>query len=374
MGIAGNLKTMALAELLQWLSLGGKTGALEISRRGVQKRVYFQDGKIISTSSNDEHEYLGHFLVAQGYITEDELKMAMEVQEESSILLGKILVMINAISETDLLRLMRRKAEESIYDVFLWSEGDFEFKDGEAAEQKMIPLSLDVTGIVMEGLHRYDEWKRIREAIPSALAIPQIVKAMPPAGISDADRYILARINGEHSIAEIAVNTHNSEFAVMRLVYRGMRNESITLADRHADRSSRSTGTTIIDDADNLMRRGRAMEKQNPETAWRIYKAAAELDPSDGRPRDALRRTEETLKVRLAKAGIEPHRVPVLKIAISEVAERSLTPNEGFILSRINGTWDINSIVKISPIREMEVLLAFHKLAQAGIIEFKPGK
>ncbi len=59
--------------------------------------------------------------------------MAMEVQEESQILLGKILVMINAIAESDLLRLMKKKAEESIYDIFLWTEGDFEFVDGRAA-------------------------------------------------------------------------------------------------------------------------------------------------------------------------------------------------------------------------------------------------
>src|ERR1700732_3373088 len=102
---------MQLGELLQWLSLGSKTGTLlaDGDGRRVEKRIHFQDGRIASTSSSAEREYLGHFLVSHGYITEEELKMAMEVQEESNILLGKILVMINAISETDLLRLMRKK-------------------------------------------------------------------------------------------------------------------------------------------------------------------------------------------------------------------------------------------------------------------------
>ena len=166
MGITGNLNTMQLSELLQWLSLGQKTGTLLIEGHGVEKRIYFQNGRINSSSSSDQREYLGHFLVSHGYITEEELKMAMEVQEESNILLGKILVMINAIAETDLLRLMRKKAEESIYDVFLWEEGNFEFVDGELPELKMVPLSLDVTGIIMEGLRRYDEWKRIRAPVP----------------------------------------------------------------------------------------------------------------------------------------------------------------------------------------------------------------
>ena len=139
MGITGNLKTMQLGELLQWLSLGSKTGTLLIDGHGVEKRVYFQDGRIASTSSSDQREYLGHFLVSHGFITEEELKMAMEVQEESQILLGKILVMINAIAESDLLRLMKKKAEESIYDIFLWTEGDFEFVEDQMPDQKMVP-------------------------------------------------------------------------------------------------------------------------------------------------------------------------------------------------------------------------------------------
>ena len=178
MGITGNLKTMQLGELFQWLSLGSKTGTLLINGHGIEKRIYFQEGRIASTSSSDQREYLGHFLVSNGFITEDELKMAMEVQEESQILLGKILVMINAIAESDLLRLMRKKAEESIYDVFLWTEGNFEFIDGAMPDQKMVPLSLDVTGIVMEGMRRYDEWQLIRQRVPDSTVIPEIMRPL----------------------------------------------------------------------------------------------------------------------------------------------------------------------------------------------------
>ena len=46
MGITGNLNTMQLSELLQWLSLGQKTGTLLIEGRGVEKRIYFQNGRI----------------------------------------------------------------------------------------------------------------------------------------------------------------------------------------------------------------------------------------------------------------------------------------------------------------------------------------
>jgi hypothetical protein len=46
----------------------------------------------------------------------------------------------------------------------------------------------------------------------------------------------------------------------------------------------------------------------------------------------------------------------------------NFTPNEGFILSRVNGQWDIGSLIKISPIREPDAMLIFYKLWRDGII------
>ena len=207
---------MQLSELLQWLALGQKSGTLLIEGHGIEKRIYFKAGKISFTSSSDQREYLGHFLVSHGYINEEELKKAMEVQEESKILLGKILLMINAISETDLLRLLRKKAEESIYDIFLWEDGTFEFMDGEIPDTKMLPISLDVTGIILEGLHRYDDWKRIRMRIGNCWEVPLIVRPLTQEGLSETDKLILPFIDGQRTIEEIALQTHNAEFSVAK--------------------------------------------------------------------------------------------------------------------------------------------------------------
>ena len=125
MALTGNLSTMLPGDLLQWLSLGQKTGTLVVTNRRVEKKIFFKAGRVISSATNDPREYLGQFLMSHGYLTEPELKKAMEVQLQSGILLGKILVMIDVITEQDLQRLMRLKAEEEIYDIFLWNDGDF---------------------------------------------------------------------------------------------------------------------------------------------------------------------------------------------------------------------------------------------------------
>ena len=373
MGITGNLKTMQLSELLQWLSLGQKTGTLLINGHGVEKRIYFQGGRIYSSSSSDRREYLGQFLVSHGYITEEELKMAMQVQEESNILLGKILVMINAISETDLLRLMRKKAEESIYDLFLWQEGGFEFVEGALPELKMVPLSLDVTGIVMEGMRRFDEWQRIRLRVPDDTVIPQIVRPLNIDELSEREKVIVPYIDGQRTIEAIALQTHNTEFNVARLVYEGLRSETMALAEavRPSRRAVAVGGSGGETEVEQFLARGKANLKVDPQKAYRMFKVASDLDPSDSRAADAIRQAEREIKGAIEKDGIRGHRVPELAIPVSKLTELSFSPHEGFVLSRINGVWDVKSIMKISPINELEVLMIFQSLAKQGVIVWK---
>ena len=371
MGITGNLKTMQLSELLQWLSLGQKTGTLLIEGHGVEKRIYFQVGRVNSSSSSDQREYLGHFLVSHGYITEEELKMAMEVQEESNILLGKILVMINAISETDLLRLMRKKAEESIYDVFLWEEGSFEFVDGELPELKMVPLSLDVTGIIMEGLRRYDEWQRIRLRVPDDKVIPMIVKPLNIDELSEREKLMVPYIDGQRPIEEIALQTHNAEFSVARLVFEGLRSGTMALVETAASQSAMAVGGSVESEAERFYLRGMQTMREDPQAAYRMLKVASDLDPNDGRTTEAIRDAERLIKANLEKDGVKLTAVPEHAIPISDLTTRTFSPQEGFVISRINGQWDVKSIMKISPMKELDVMMIFQRLLKAGVIRWK---
>src|SRR5215210_1735120 len=196
MALSGNLRTMLPGDLLQWLSLGQKTGTLVISNKRVEKKIFFRNGRVISSASNDPREYLGQFLMSHGYLSEPELKKAMEVQQQSNILLGKILVMIDVITEADLQRLMRLKAEEEIYDIFLWNDGNFYFIDDELPQMEMIALQVDVTGIIMEGTRRVDEWTRIRETIPSEAVIPVPLKEID-ADLEEVEEPIVRAIDGK---------------------------------------------------------------------------------------------------------------------------------------------------------------------------------
>ncbi|HEY2324375.1 MAG TPA: DUF4388 domain-containing protein [Thermoanaerobaculia bacterium] len=377
MAVSGNLKTMSAGDVLQWLSLAQKTGTLVVHNKSVEKKIFFKGGRVISSASNDPREYLGQFLMSHGYLSEAELTKAMEVQRQSGILLGKILVMIEVINEEDLNRLMRLKAEEEIYDLFLWKEGDFNFMDDELPPFEMIPLKVDVTGIIMEGMRRVDEWSRIRELIPTEVLVPVIDK---PVGddvlddfeFDDAQRQIIRAIDGKRTIGDLVVETRSSSFTVSSTVHSLAREGFISLTDVSATRAAAHAPAPDLDEdeeiASFLNRAQQALRGRDFEKAQRLLKAAQNLDPNHPKVRSAVKGAESVIVSELRNAGIIDSRVPRVSKSFDEITGMNFSPNEGFLLSRINGSWDIGSLVKISPIREPDALLIFHKLWKDGII------
>jgi hypothetical protein len=380
MGVSGHLKTMHPGDLFQWLSLGQKTGTLIVTREATEKKIYLRDGRIISSASNDPREYLGQFLMSHGYLSEEELKKAMEVQIQSGILLGKILVTIGLISEEDLMRLMRLKAEEEIYDVFLWEGGQFHFVDDELPQMAMVPLKIDITGIIMEGTRRVDEWPRIRAVVEHDGMVPILEKPVEPAADLDgAQRTVVHAIDGRRSIAEIMLESRSSSFVVCSTVYHLVGDGFLSLQDPTRELAEKiqrdSGGFAKLDETgeiQSMLREAQnALKEKDFEKAQRMLRAAQNLDPNHPRVRSAIKGAEAVILSELHNQGITEVKVPKVVKDFEEITKMNFTPNEGFILSRINGTWDIGSLVKISPIREPDAMLIFWKLWKDGIISFE---
>ena len=435
---------MQLSELLQWLSTGLKTGTLVVRGAPGEKRIYFHNGRVTSSSSTLEREHLGRFLVGFGFITEEELIRALEVQQESRILLGKILVMIGAIKEEELADLVRLKAAETIYDIFLWTEGSFAFIDGEIPSLPMVPISSDVTGIVMEGLRRYDEWQRIKTRIPTMRVIPVVVLPVEEE-LPERDKMILGATNGRRAIDQIALETHNPDFHVAKLIYDlmitshvmivGEREEApaepvfaeiepveedsssfdpLMSGDLHtipeaappamaADEfrlAPPGPRTPVPTHFNQFLKRdsGASLSRRPARTADSAntlpnVKTRTETPPATGpavKPPPAARSAETAAPVVPAPAPapaaspspapapasdalpkIPAGSIPVLGKPMEELMNFPFTPPEAFIVSRINGIWDVRSIARISPFPEAEVTRIFHKLLKSGVITFK---
>jgi hypothetical protein len=383
MGIVGNLRTMQLEELLQWLSQSKKSGTLEINSGKVEKRIYFKDGRILSSSSSKPEEYLGHFLVSHGLISEMELSKAIELQEKTRTLLGKILVTTGALRENDLHRMLRFKAEESIYDIFAWTEADFRFLDDVLPESAMVPMSLDVTAIVMEGVQRVDEWRRIRQLIPTQEAIPVAVRDIDFDNARPGERRILELIDDDLTVEEIRLHTHSSEFHVCRVLFEQHRLGTIKIIKPRWSQAPPEDGTeaegirpgstthaiaTALS-ATALLEAARVyLEQKNYELGLRHLRAARSLEPDNREVQDALTLGEKQIREDIERDGVKLTSIPQLAASMEQLTTAKITPHEGFMLTRINGTYDIQSIVKITPMPQIDALMVFWKLAKAGHI------
>jgi hypothetical protein len=371
MGIVGNLRTMQLEELLQWLSQSKKTGTLEINSGKIGKRVYFKDGRILSSSSTKPEEYLGHFLVSHGLITELELSKAIELQERTKTLLGKILVTTGVLKEDDLHHMLRLKAEESIYDIFSWTEADFRFLDDILPESAMVPMALDVTVIVMEGVRRVDEWRRIRDRIPSQEIIPVTLITPDMTVLSPAERRIMELVDDQRTVEEIRLITHSSEFHVCKVLFDQHRLGLVKFVKpRQPSAPPPPAAHSGPVSADLLLEAAREyLAKPDYDLALRHLRAARCLEPDHPVIQEALSQGEKKIREEIEKAGINLTVIPKLLVAMQDLTLAKISPQEGFMLTRINGSYDIQSIIKITPIPQLDALMVFWKLTKAGYIQ-----
>src|SRR5262249_17979340 len=153
-------------------------------------------------------EYLGHFLISEKKITEEQLTEALEVQKRTKVMLGKILVMIGAVSEEELLMMLENKCKESVFMMFLWEDAEFEFFDNQLPAVRLIPTSMEVEPVVIEGLKRRDEWRLLKEMYPSRQMV--FTKADESTGQEQmVDRFVDAvyqLVDGERSTSDIVIH------------------------------------------------------------------------------------------------------------------------------------------------------------------------
>jgi hypothetical protein len=387
MAITGNLETMSLAELLQWLANGRQTGTLIVNNGSVEKKIFLRDGAVLSSSSSDPRGFLGHFLVSKGVISEADLAKAMAIQSEQGKLLGEILVDGGAIDQEMLDYMLRLKAEENIYDLFAWEEGHFEFLDEELPPYELVPMSANITGLVMEGMRRIDMSKEMQKVIPSIQCVPVAVAPLLDENEMDFGwRGVLEAVDDDRSVEDICLHTHSSEFFVCDVLFRKMQEGKIKIVRPRviapdpqvqvppgaAEAEAVGTSGTGSTSAQALISEAMVHLKLGVyEAAARHLGAATSLDPHNRELAMVIKELEGEVMAGLENDGVKFEKVPVLETTLDDLRAMSFSPEEGFILSRINGTADIASIVKISPLSEIDSLLVFWKLSQSGQISLK---
>lgn len=165
MAIAGDIDTMPLADLFQWVEMNRKTGCLEVKWQHewtvLEKRIYFQDGSIVFASSNKQAERLGEYLVAKKLISKEDFERCVKEGKEKNRMMTDIMQTNNIISKEQLTAVLTDLAQDIIYDLFRWETGTFSFTTHPVPDPILkAEIQLRGQGIIMEALTRLDEERK----------------------------------------------------------------------------------------------------------------------------------------------------------------------------------------------------------------------
>jgi tetratricopeptide (TPR) repeat protein len=241
MAIEGPLRELSIQDVLQLLELARKTGVLTVrsDRLNDEAIVHFSKGDIVFAVRRRSTRRLGQLLLRAGKLTQRELDRALELQRtDPTRRLAEILLEMGSISEEELKQQLRFQMEESIYELMAWNEGYFRFEERTEISQRTLLARIRVESLLMEGARRIDEWARLEAKVPN----PESVPALAPGGARDttpldlrAEEWaVLAEIDGERDLRQLAADLGRSAFDVAKTVYGLVSTGVVQVHERHS--------------------------------------------------------------------------------------------------------------------------------------------
>lgn len=280
MAIEGSLRELGIQDVLQLLELAVKTGVLTVSsdRHNDEVIVHVDRGSIVFAMRKRSTRRLGQQLLRAGKLTERELERALELQRaDPSQRLGRILLEMGSVSEEELSRQLQFQIEETIFDLLSWTEGVFRYEERETVDAGDADVQVRVESLLMEGARRIDEWSRLESRIPNAEAIPVLQpveeNGAAPLDLHPEDWEVLAEIDGERELRQIAADLGRNSFDVAKIVYGLVSAGVVRILERPARLSTQDIETAIAEvyqrldagDAEGAARQAAALQAVYPE-------------------------------------------------------------------------------------------------------------
>src|SRR5579862_3226882 len=166
MAFQGSLAELHLPDIIQLISVSGKTGVFHLTDGPLKGQIFLHDGKIVHAQLDDSF------------------------------------------------------GEEAVYSLAIWSQGEFRFEPGISTDQRTISKSN--TNLLMEAARRLDEWRVLSKKIPSTDLIPEFVVLDNREGqinLNTSEWLILSKIDGTRSIKGIAGAGGLSVFDAAKILY-----------------------------------------------------------------------------------------------------------------------------------------------------------
>jgi Domain of unknown function (DUF4388)/Tetratricopeptide repeat len=283
MAIEGPLKELSIHDVFQLLDLSRKTGTLRVASdlRQNAGTVYFEDGVVVGAEIRSNPHPLGRILTRSGRVSEQDLLRARSRQTSGDgRRLGEILVAEGLLLLRDLNRYVRLQIEEVVFELVSWSEGYFSFEEGKRGDWPTEAETRVPTGLLlMEAARRTDEWSRIEKKITHLGLVPRlapVVDTATPLDLLPAEWEVLAVIDGERTVRDLASALGRPEFEVSRTLF-GLATAGLISLEDPARRAVEAIGSAelpiLLGEVDQLLGAG------DPDSARQAAEQAVSTHP-----------------------------------------------------------------------------------------------
>lgn len=192
MAFQGSLKELPLPDIIQLVSVSGKTGKFTLTRDHDRGFIYLKNGQMVHATVGD--------------------------------LIG----------------------EEAIYALAIWNAGEFQFSPGEEPERQTITKSN--TNLLMEAARRLDEWRVLSKKIASVDLVPELLardNRHEQVTLNPHEWMLITKIDGNRSIADIGRALNMSSFDIAKILYGMITGELVALKKKSELGSDEENGELV---------------------------------------------------------------------------------------------------------------------------------
>lgn len=410
MTVRGELRTMSAEDLLEWVDRRKISATLTVEWAQFIRTFAFDSGVLVGSSCNEPNEHVGQLALAERIIDRATLKNALQRHAASGPVdraawgrggVARVLADMNAVAPATLRRLLEEQAREAVCDVLAWTEGEFVVERSDRATADVaIPVAVPLGPCIEEARRRAVRWKRIHQIMPPEETVLRIADRdhITVAGDDPAARRdltdIAAAIHRGSSIGEIVLERQHRRFEVLDrlvlLIERGAvvvpGQAGVPVASPAASLSSPTAAPEPVTpdgsapaamvaapevhsaEVEALIQEARELATSDPQAALDHADRARAHSPGSLEISDLHSRIERALFARLCREFLATYRVPTLAVARDELEGLDMTESERYLAGRVDGRWDLLSLMRASSLRDVDALITFKRLADRGII------
>jgi hypothetical protein len=244
--LEGSLSHFEVPDLLTFLNLGRRTGALVLECADRESKLFFREGRPLYATSTAEDLRFGSLLVKFKKV--DALTLHRVLDSRPTGRIGQALLQAKVVTEEELASLLKVQVSEVIFNTFEWRQGVFAFFDQVEPPVTAVTLEIDLQNLIMEGVRRIDERSRLAEAIPDRsvivepIANPERIKQS--VTLTPNEWRVFFLVDGRRSVSEILKTVGDpDELGTLQIIHNLVQAKFARLSRARPDEAEPLPGT-----------------------------------------------------------------------------------------------------------------------------------